>query len=100
MDLLHEFWALVAFRTIPPGVDRPDVDLSTRILSAISSGFDDPLFSISDVVIAVGRSERTIRDRLGQQSTSFRAEVLKRRMAKAQTLLATSTYTIDEVSLL
>ncbi|HYM55542.1 MAG TPA: helix-turn-helix transcriptional regulator [Solirubrobacteraceae bacterium] len=100
IELLSELLSLLAIAKIDPRSTLPQVDTHMRIGSAIANGFDDPDFTIGDVTLAVGLSERRVRDVLAEDNTSFRGEVMKLRMAKARLLIVNSRYTIDEIAFL
>jgi AraC-like DNA-binding protein len=78
----------------------PGVDAQEQIILAIAQGFDDPSFTIADVALAVGLSERRVRDILAEHNQSFRGEVINRRMTKARWLLTSSPNTVDEIAFL
>jgi AraC-like DNA-binding protein len=100
-ELEYEYEALISIRRISPSSKHPEVDSRMRIDSAIAEGFDDVKFTIADVALAVGLSERRIRDILAEDNESFRGEVLKLRMAKAGWLIASSNgFTVDEIAYL
>jgi hypothetical protein len=67
-----------------PRLAGPGVDAQEEITLAIAQGFDDPSFTIADVALAVGLSERRVRDILTEHNQSFREEVINRRMIKAR----------------
>jgi AraC-like DNA-binding protein len=83
-----------------PRLAGPGVDTQEQIALAIAQGFDDPSFTIADVALAVGLSERRVRDILAEHNQSFRGEVLNRRMIKARWLMAGSPNTVDEIAFL
>ncbi len=83
-----------------PRLAGPGVDPQEEITLSIAQGFDDPNFTIADVVLAVGLSERRVRDILAEHNQSFRGEVINRRMTKARWLLTSSPNTIDEIAFL
>jgi AraC-like DNA-binding protein len=100
-ELEYEYEDLIAIRGISPRSKHPEVDSRMRIDSAIAEGFDDVRFTIDDVALAVGLSERRIRDIIAEDDESFRGEVLKLRMAKARWLIANSNaFTVDEIAYL
>jgi AraC-like DNA-binding protein len=100
-ELEDEYLGLIAIRGIDPRSKHPEVDSRMRIDAAIAEGFDDVKFTITEVVLEVGLSERRIRDILAEDDDSFRGEVLKLRMSKARWLVADSNaFTVDEIAYL
>lgn len=97
---LLEMLKLVASAGKDPCFVGPGVDSREQIALAIAQGFDDPDFTIADVAMAVGLSERRVRGILAEHDQSFRGEVINRRMTKARWLLTSSPNTIDEIAFL
>ena len=99
-NLLMEMLELAASVGREPRLAGPGVDAQEEITLAIAQGFDDPSFTIADVALAVGLSERRVRDILTEHNQSFREEVINRRMIKARWLLTGSPNTVDEIAFL
>jgi AraC-like DNA-binding protein len=83
-----------------PRLAGSGVDAREEIILAIAQGFDDPSFTITDVALAVGISERRVRNILAEHDQSFMGEVLNRRMIKARWLLVGSPNTVNEIAFL
>jgi AraC-like DNA-binding protein len=77
-----------------------ETDTRRRIDAVIANGYDDPAFGMGDVTAALDLSERRVRDVLDDENTSFRAEVLWRRMAKAKWFVVATQYTVSETAFL
>ena len=60
--------------------------------------FTDPDARLVDVAIYFDLSERTLRESLRVNNTSWRAELQERRLDRAEVLLKTTTYRIAEVA--
>lgn len=99
-NLLMEMLELAASVGREPRLAGLGVDAQEEITLAIAQGFDDPSFTLADVALAVGLSERRVRDILTEHNQSFREEVINRRMIKARWLLTGSPNTVDEIAFL
>jgi AraC-like DNA-binding protein len=97
IDLLSDALRLSAADTSLRG---SGLDMRGQIDAAISAAFDDPDFEFAEVALAVGLSERRIRDILAEGNETFRGAVLARRMKKARWMLLSSEYTVEEVAFL
>lgn len=80
---------------------RPkDLSPARRVHLALDRGFEDPDFTEVEAAAAAGVAPRRLRYLLADEETSYREQILGRRMKRAEELLADSTYLIANVGLL
>jgi AraC-like DNA-binding protein len=72
--------------------------LAEQIVEVIRERYSDPGLSVRDVARSIGVSERQVRRVFDAGLTSFRAELLKRRMERAAELLAGTVFLISKVA--
>jgi len=72
--------------------------LAQQVVEVIGERYSDPGVSVRDVACSIGVSERQVRRVLDAGLTSFREELLKRRMEQAAELLVGSTFLISKVA--
>jgi AraC-like DNA-binding protein len=79
---------------------RRQEDLSPvrRVRLALDRGFHDPDFTEAEAAASAGVSSRRLRYLLAEEETTYREQVLVRRMKRAEELLAETTYLIANVA--
>jgi AraC-like DNA-binding protein len=78
---------------------RPkDLSPARRVQLALDRGFHDPDFTEAEAAASAGVSPRRLRYLLAEEETTYREQVLVRRMRRAEELLADTTYLIANVA--
>jgi AraC-like DNA-binding protein len=88
---------------LPPDIaiqyaDDPKFDPLDRVGFALDAGFADPDFTQEEAARLAGMSTRRLRHLLSKTGSSYRAEILERRMGQAETLLTMTSYLVSAIS--
>ena len=78
--------------------DHPEVSPALRVQLALDAGFHDPDFTEAEAAAAAGMSPRRLRYLLDSEDTTYREQILRRRMQRAEELLASTDYLISNVA--
>lgn len=88
---------------VPPDIgmkhaDNRQFDPIDRVGFALDAGFADPDFTQEEAARLAGMSTRRLRHLLSKAGSSYRAEILERRMAQAEKLLTTTSYLVSAIA--
>lgn len=75
-----------------------DLSPARRVKLALDQGFHDPDFTEAEAAAAAGIGPRRLRHLLAEEKTTYREQILLRRMRRAEELLAGTTYLIANVA--
>lgn len=75
-----------------------DLSPARRVQLALDRGFHDPDFTEAEAAASAGVSPRRLRYLLAGEETTYREQILVRRMRQAEELLADTTYLIANVA--
>jgi AraC-like DNA-binding protein len=76
----------------------PPPTTAERVFSALDDLFGDPQASTELVGLSAGVGSRRVKAILAEKDTTFRAELLQRRMARARELLADTSFAIRNIA--
>src|ERR1700760_3963408 len=77
--------------------EEAELDSLGRVRAALDAGYADPDFTQEEAAHLVGLTTRQLRYLLSDDKTSYRFEIDRRRMAKAEELLRSTNYLISAV---
>lgn len=78
--------------------DHPEIPPALRVQLALDAGFHDPDFTEAEAAAAANMSPRRLRYLLAAEDTTYREQVLERRMNRGEELLAGSNYLIANIA--
>jgi AraC-like DNA-binding protein len=81
-----------------PRRERTDLTPARRVGLALDRGFHDPDFTEAEAAAAAGISQRRLRYLLAENETTYREQLLERRMKRAEELLAETNFLIANVA--